>query len=95
MNAINRFPAFARGCVTAIVLGLASGATAQSGDDTILVCVAKDGVLRLASGKCPAGQDSFVLKRAELDEPQAPKPTKDSKPPPKQPKKPTKRPPTT
>ena len=58
--------AFAAGCVTtAGVVWITAAVQAQNGyQNAIPVCVAEDGVMRVATGSCPPGQRSLYLKKA-------------------------------
>ena len=80
MTFIKTASTFLSGCAVAFVCGaLTADLRAQGGDEAIHVCVAEDGVMRLASGTCPAGQSSLQLKRAgeEAEKPDEPKEPED------------------
>jgi hypothetical protein len=64
---------------TGVIVWLTAAVHAQTGyQNAIHVCVAEDGVMRIAAGSCPAGQKSLYLKKAgeDADKPDDP----DSKP---------------
>jgi hypothetical protein len=76
MNKLSTWLAFAAGCATiGVVAGLGALLHAQAGyQNAIHVCVADDGVMRIAAGSCPPGQTSLYLKKAgdEAEKPDEP-----------------------
>ena len=58
--------AFAAGCATtAAIVWITAGVHAQASfQNAVPVCVAEDGVMRVATGSCPPGQRSLYLKKA-------------------------------
>jgi hypothetical protein len=80
MKHLNTWLAFGAGCATTAVFAwLGVAAHAQAGNqNAIHVCVAEDGVLRLAGASCPPGQRSLYLKKAGEEAQEAKEP--DTKP---------------
>ncbi len=76
MKYVNVSLAFVAGCASMVAVAWLTGAVhAQSGyQNAIHVCVAEDGVLRVASGSCAPGQTSLYLKKAgeEAEKPDEP-----------------------
>lgn len=83
MRYVNRFPVLIFGVTATLVLGwLTADVSAQRGDEEgIHVCVAADGVLRLAESTaiCPPGEKSLYLAKPGAEEIETPEEEPDSK----------------